>query len=576
MPLRYPAPDAANSGGRLPPSSVHEPEGAKVTMTDRPNILILCMDQWDVHMELPEGVELPAIDRLQELGVTFDRHYCTVPICTPSRASMWTGLHPKRTPLWDNTNFAWIRDLPAGHPTIGSMMREQGYYTAFKGKWHLSEEMPQSEDALEPYGFSDFQQWGDMFGTPLQGAMLDGAAAFETVDWLRHKRRADQPWLLISSLVNPHDIMYLRTAPEEQPHPNGAMARALHHAQTLGFMRDFDVALPGNFDDDLEQQPYGVHSYKRNIEWNYGKIPEGRDDLWKARRRYLVNCLRMVDLQFSTILDEMDAQGLWDSTVVIFTSDHGEMNGAHRMAQKGAIHFDEAAVVNLTVVVPGGPQGARTAAVGSHLDLAPTVLALAGVDAEERARRYPDLAGRDLSGLFTAPEGHGPRGSARQPGDGALITWDGLNMLDPEWAIQGAMRDLLDLPPDPDLRDRAMREVGERFGAPDFTKRTFYRAVVDGRHKLVRWFSPVEYEAPRDVEELYARSDVTLHDLVDDPGELENLGHPDHPRHDPQLVARMLAKLNALIERELGDDERPFDLDMFGTRDVTYRCDEQG
>lgn len=128
-------------------------------MADQPNVLIICIDQWDAHMELPEGVELPALRRLMELGVTLDRHYCTVPICTPSRASMWTGLHAKRTPLWDNTNFAWIDDLPPGHPTIGSMMREQGYYTAFKGKWHLNAELPHTEDALEPYGFADYQQW---------------------------------------------------------------------------------------------------------------------------------------------------------------------------------------------------------------------------------------------------------------------------------------------------------------------------------------------------------------------------------------------------------------------------------
>ncbi|MDQ3778794.1 MAG: arylsulfatase, partial [Actinomycetota bacterium] len=205
--------------------------------------------------------------------------------------------------------------------------------------------------------------------------------------------------------------------------------------------------------------------------------------------------------------------------------------------------------------------------------LAPTVLALAGVDGAERARRYPDLAGRDLSPVLTEPDRDAPRGSAEQPGDGALVTWDGLNMLDPEWAIQGAMRQLLDLPPDPDVRAAAMREVGATFGAPDFTKRTFFRAVVDGRYKLVRWFSPTEYDAPRDVEALYASSDVTLHDLVRDPGELENLGDPAHPRHDPPLVARLLDKLNALIERELVTDECPFDLDMFGTRNVTYRAD---
>jgi arylsulfatase len=87
----------------------------------------------------------------------------------------------------------------------------------------------------------------------------------------------------------------------------------------------------------------------------------------------------------------------------------------------------------------------------------------------------------------------------------------------------------------------------------------------------VRWFSPDSYGNPSTVEELYANSDVGLYDLVNDPGELENIGHPDHPKHDPAIVERMLGKLHALVERELGEDTPPFDLDMFGTREVTYR-----
>lgn len=65
-------------------------------------------------------------------------------------------------------------------------------------------------------------------------------------------------------------------------------------------------------------------------------------------------------------------------------------------------------------------------------------------------------------------------------------------------------------------------------------------------------------------------SDVTLHDLVEDPHEVVNLGHPDNPQHDSDLVESLLAKLNKLIGEELGEDSCPMDLDMFGTRDVTY------
>jgi arylsulfatase len=553
-----------NDGAQSKPDNAGEPV--------RSNILILCMDQWDTHMELPKDLHFPAMERLENQGVSFDRQYCTVPVCTPSRASMWTGIHAKKTGLWDNTNFAWIHELSSSIPTIGHMLREQGYYTAFKGKWHCSA-VPRNEDALERYGFSDFQQWGEMFGAPLQGEQLDGAAAFESVDWLEHtSTRLDQPWLLVCSLINPHDVMFLQTDPVETPHPNGAMAGLQTTAQKLGwFQKQWDVELPENFEDNLELQPYGVRHYKEFIELNYGGIPEDRDELWIERRNYLVNSMRLVDAQFEKVLNALDRLDLWKNTVVIFTGDHGEMNGAHRMSQKGAIAFDEAAVVNLTVCAPNGPRGQRTSAVGSHLDLAPTLLDFAGLDEDQIRAKYPHLKGRSLKSAILNPQENGPRG--------ALLCWDGLHSLDKDWAITGALQELTEMsatgPHGQEAgREAKLKAVGKKFGAPDFSKRTFFRTIVDGRFKLVRWFSPEEYCNPANLDELFAHSDVALYDLVNDPGELENLAHPEHPDHDESLVAMMLAKLHKLVREEIGEDRAPFDLNLFGTREVKYRREE--
>ena len=546
----------------------------------RPNILILCMDQWQAHMKLPPDLRLAALERLKSQGVTFDRQYCTVPICTPSRATMWTGVHAKETGLWDNTNFAWIHELSANVPTIGHMLREQGYYTAFKGKWHCSD-VPRSEDALERYGFSDFQQWGEMFGAPLQGEQLDGAAAFETIDWLEHQgRELKQPWLLVCSLINPHDVMFLQTDPAETPHPNSAMAGLQTPAQRLGwFQKQWDVGLPQNFHDDFKFQPFGVRHYKEQIELHYGQVPSGRDDLWIARRNYLVNAMRLVDAQFLKVLEALDRLDLWRNTIVIFTCDHGEMNGAHHMTQKGAIPFDEAAVVNLTVCVPGGPRGKRTSAIGSHLDLAPTLLEFAGMSEQDIRENYPRLKGRSLRTVILHPDQEGPRGSAQVPGDGALYCWDGLHSLDKDWALSGALQELTEMgmsgPHGQEVgRDEKLKRAGEKYGAPDFSRRVFYRTVVDGRYKLVRWFSPEEYGNPTMLEELYAHSDVALYDIENDPGELENLGHPEHPRYDPVLVQHMLEKLHNLVRHELGEDRLPFDPELFGTRQVRSDNDQ--
>ncbi len=539
----------------------------------RPNILILCMDQWQTHMQLPPDVHFPAMERLESQGVSFDNHYCTNPICTPSRATMWTGVHANMTGVQENTNQAWIEELSRDIPTIGHMLRDQGYYTAFKGKWHLSW-LEHSEDALESYGFSDFQQWGEMYGAPLEGEKVDGAAAFQTVDWLETKApELDQPWLLVCSLVNPHDIMFYLPDPIEMP--LGGMAALKTPQQRLGwFDKEWDVGLPENFEDDFHLQPFGVLAYRDTIAASYGQIPEDRPDLWVKRRNYLVNCMRLVDMQFNKILEALDRQNLWEDTIVIFTGDHGEMNGAHRLQQKGAITYDEAAIVNFTVCVPDAPQGKRTNAVGSHLDLAPTLLNFAGMSEEEIHERYPLLKGRSLRSVIHNPESAGPRGSVTEAGDGALYCSDLLQSLDLVYTQTGAFASIstMDLSPGNQFKDAAtkIKAVGEKFGAPDYAKRTFYRTVVDGQYKLVRWFSPLEYGNPSTLEALYATSDVALYDLVNDPGELENIGHPEHPQHDPALVERMLKKLHALVAHEIGEDRAPFDLDMFGTREVKY------
>ncbi|MGE8944338.1 hypothetical protein ACO2I3_20735 [Leptospira interrogans] len=116
-----------------------------------------------------------------------------------------------------------------------------------------------------------------------------------------------------------------------------------------------------------------------------------------------------------------------------------------------------------------------------------------------------------------------------------------------------------------------LKERGRKYGAPDFEKRNFFRGVVDGRYKLVRWFSPEEYGNPSTLDELLGTSDVALYDLVNHSGELENLAHQDHPSRGLALIERMVAKLHALVQHEVGEDRYPFDLYIFGAREVKYR-----
>jgi len=119
-----------------------------------------------------------------------------------------------------------------------------------------------------------------------------------------------------------------------------------------------------------------------------------------------------VDQHIGSVLDALDESGQAENTIIIFTSDHGEMGGAHHLRQKCSVAFKETVNVPLVIVDPHYPGGTRTNAVGSHLDLVPTVLAYAGLSEADRQQSYPFLKGHDLSGLVSDPESNGPRGSS--------------------------------------------------------------------------------------------------------------------------------------------------------------------
>ena len=533
-------------------------------MDSRPNILVIVTDQEYAHQALPAGVPVPNRDRLRARGVTFNHHQATTTVCTPSRSVMWTGQHTPFTRMFDNTNFAWIEDMcadPETLPTIGHMLRELGYYTAYKGKWHESEFAEgNTKDAMEPFGFADFQEWGDAYGAPLDGLTKDPMTAADAADWLANRApevAGSQPWYLAVNFINPHDIMYFDTDADEMVQVRG-MFPIFDAPDTPLYQQRWPTTLPASFFDDLSGQPPAVQNYKISCDKGYGQIPMARRDMWHNHVNYYINCLIDVDRHIGTVLDALEASGQADNTVIIFTSDHGEMAGAHHLRQKGSVAFKETLNVPLTIVDPRRAGGVRTDAVGSHLDLVPTTLAYAGLSDPERMQRYPFLKGHDLSGVVAEPASDGPRGSAGAPGKGALYTYDMIATIDGEWLVRNA----------PKIMDAAAEaanlefqrgteeflEIVKEIGTPDPEKRELFRGVFDGRYKLVRYFGLSHYNLPHSVAELLADNDVALYDTRLDPEEMNNLADPKNPAYNEGLLAAMNAKLTALIQDEIGED----------------------
>ena len=106
------------------------------------NILMILTDQ-ERHMtaaQMPSGYRLPAHEKLASRGVVFENHQVASCVCTPSRSVIYTGQHIQNNGMFDNTNFTWSNDMSTDIPTVGDMLRRQGYFTAYKGKWHLTDE----------------------------------------------------------------------------------------------------------------------------------------------------------------------------------------------------------------------------------------------------------------------------------------------------------------------------------------------------------------------------------------------------------------------------------------------------
>jgi hypothetical protein len=183
------------------------------------NILLVMTDQ--ERFDLPNALPLPGHERLRERGGTFTQHQVNTTPCSPSRSNLYFGQHPQHTRMTVNLGVYPEPQIPAAMPSLGHYLRANGYYTAYKGIWHLSElrahyeltygRYPSAVDALEPFGFSDFNFDGDPHGSTWTGFKFDGQIASEASTWLQTKGKslgAEKPWFLAVNFVNPHDVMY--------------------------------------------------------------------------------------------------------------------------------------------------------------------------------------------------------------------------------------------------------------------------------------------------------------------------------------------------------------------------------
>ena len=345
----------------------------------------------------------------------------------PSRASLLTGQYPSLHGVSqtdglgkavDSDDMFWLS--PDTVPTMGDWFRAGGYRTFFKGKWHAAhvalpdpsgegyllsiddDGNPNEEniaaylkaDLLDEFGFSEWvgpEPHG--LGKHNTGMLKDVFTADETITLLQRIDGDDseQPWLTVCSFLNPHDSSYFGVV--------GLMQGMRYHPSQVP-----SIPKPPTHDEDLSTKPACQQSYVD--EWKTIGAPQP----WiETHRKFHYQCQHTVDDQIARVLDALRATAGYENTIVVFSSDHGDMLGAHGgMHEKWHNAYEESIHVPFVVAGPMINGGAREVDLPTnHADLIPTLMGFAGIDSdaarEQLARDHTDarpLVGRDLSALI--------------------------------------------------------------------------------------------------------------------------------------------------------------------------------
>ncbi len=409
-----------------------EVAGAEQTARTRPNILFIMTDQHKLDITGAYGnrhVKTPHLDRLAAEGMRFTRYTIAAFPCSPSRASIMTGLHPQSHGVIVNGV-----QLDPTLPTFASELSEVGYHTTWMGKWHLrgnrwfvpasGEELPR----LRPYkpppldpkrarnGFQDGIHEGVDYvaylkkvgwAEPIQGKRVRGGhhtvirnghsvvpeehfietyLTDQAIAYLKRERSAGRPFCLGVSYEGPHrpitppkpwDAMY---DPAKVPLPatiNDPMTRAPRSNRNGNWrMHGIDLAkerkrlkrqlvFEGEMWDLLDRPAWTEREYRELIAHYYGYVS-------------------YIDAQIGRLLAALDELDLAEDTLVIYTTDHGDFSGGHGCIFKAYMMYDDLMRVPLIVRMPGAIPAGRTAeALASSVDLMPTLLDFGGAPVPE-------------------------------------------------------------------------------------------------------------------------------------------------------------------------------------------------
>jgi arylsulfatase A-like enzyme len=361
----------------------------------QPNLIFLMTDQQRADtVETGSLCQTPYLDSLAAAGTQFRRCYTANPICSPSRASLMTGLLPHTHGMVDCTHTvpSYRAALQSDLPFWSQTLQASGYRTGYFGKWHL-----ERSNRLENFGFETYH---------LTSPFVDGYHKQHSEEYRAYRRslglESDQPVLSTARIVKQKgyrdltlygitdepveatreyfvysqgiNFLHQVTKEPQQPFLLFLSTEAPHdpYIAVQEYYNRYDpdnIQKPSSFDDDLMDRPAIYRRLKsvwHELEWQ---------QFAEATACYYASC-SMIDDQIGRLLSTLDELGQRDNTIIVFCSDHGDFMGAHRLLTKGIPPFEEAYRVPLIMSGPGIPTNRQIHKITSLLDLAPTLVAL--------------------------------------------------------------------------------------------------------------------------------------------------------------------------------------------------------
>lgn len=408
--------------------SVAAPAAASEQKTDaqasgRPNILIFLTDdhgQWLQQAYGNSEVKTPNMERIAQRGVLMRNAHTTSPVCSPARASFFTGRMPSQHGIHDwieETKQAYAYPWLQGQTLISELLKKAGYHTGLVGKWHCGEERIPHPGFDRWYSFwvnqyphAGLQNFSDngthVTGDGLQSPFFTEQAIRFLEDHYADKSTARAPFFLFVGYTDTHS-----------PHtemPEELVAEysdaTFHDIPREAFSRAHGtVAIPVSSDPEVEN---------------------------RKRREYYA-AASSIDREVGRVLDALDTLGKTDDTIVIYTGDHGLNAGQHGMWEKGNAtqpqnFFEESIRVPCAISWPGGgvPQGLRSDLHVNHCDLFATLLDAAGASPDEAMARSINSPGQSyLSHLLGRPRCAWRSETVCEYGNARMIKQDGYKLI---------------------------------------------------------------------------------------------------------------------------------------------------